>query len=78
MTKFDRAINRAKLLQAAADVVVDAARSDIRYDHRYVQVDEAEDTDYYNDTWLEAHLTPAGQELLDLAVEIAGQIEDLL
>ena len=78
MTKFAKVLNRAEFLEAAAKQVMEVAYAKVRYDDEYLSYEDTEETDHYNDEWLEAHLTPAGRELIDLARSVAAEIENIL
>lgn len=78
MNKFDKARFHIDLVEAASNAAVDAVWDKIRYDSRYVDCAEGEPTDWYNDEWLEAHLSEAGREYLEMAEEFADQIDKLL
>ena len=78
MNKFEKARFHVDLVEAASKAVVDAAWNKLRYDSNYVNYAEGESTDWYNDEWLEAHLTDDGREYLKMAREIADRIDRLL
>lgn len=78
MTKFAKVLNRAEFLEAAAKQVMEVAYGKVRYDDEYLSYEDTEGIDRYNDEWLEAHLTPAGRELIDLARSVAAEIENIL
>ena len=78
MNKFEKARFHVDLVEAASKAVVDAALNKLRYDSNYVNYAEGEPTDWYNDEWLESHLTDAGREYLKMAREFADQLDKLL
>ena len=78
MNKFEKARFHVDLVEAASNAVVSAAWSKIRYDSTYLDYDDSESPDWYNDEWLEAHLNDAGREYLKMAEEFAKQLDKLL
>ena len=78
MNKFEKARFHVDLVEAASKAVVDATWNKLRYDSNYVNYAEGEPTDWYNDEWLEAHLTDDGREYFKMAKEIADRIDRLL
>lgn len=78
MTMFAKVANRAEFLEAAAKQVMEVAYAKVRYDDKYLHYEYTEETNRYNDEWLEAHLSPAGRELIDLARSVASEIENIL
>ena len=78
MNKFEKARFRVDLVEAASNAVVDAARCKVRYNSDYVNYDDSESPDWYDDEWLEAHLNDAGREYLKMAEEFTKQLDKLL
>ena len=78
MNKFEKARFHVDLVEAASKAAGEVAWDKIRYDSRYVDCAEDETPDWYNDDWLEAHLTDAGREYLKMAKEFADQLDKLL
>lgn len=78
MNKFEKARFHVDLVEAASKAVVDAAWYKIRYDSTYFDYDDSESPDWYDDSWLEAHLTDAGREYLNMAEEFTNQLDKLL
>lgn len=78
MTKFAKVFNRAQFLEEATKRVLDVAYDHIRWNEECLNYEDTEEADRYNDEWLEAHLTSEGQEWLDLARDVAAEIETLL
>ena len=78
MNKFEKARFNVDLVEAASKAAVDVAWSKIRYDFTYIDCADDETPDWYNNEWLEAHLTDDGRECLKMAKEIAGRIDRLL
>ena len=78
MNKFEKARFHVDLVEAASKAAVDTACNKLRYDSNYVDYAEGENTDWYNDEWLEAHLNDAGREYLKMAKEFADQLDKLL
>lgn len=78
MNKFEKARFHVDLIEAASNAVVSVAWSKIRYDSTYLDYDDSESPDWYNDEWLEAHLNDAGREYLKMAEEFTKQLDKLL
>ena len=78
MNKFEKARVNVDLVEAASKAAIGVAWNKIRYDSTYFDYVKGEPTDWYNDEWLEAHLTDDGRECLKMAKEIAGRIDRLL
>ena len=78
MNKFEKARFHVDLVEAACKAVVDAAWCKVRYDSSYVDCADDEPAAWYDDEWLEAHLTDAGREYLKMAKEFADQLDKLL
>ena len=78
MNKFEKARFHVDLVEAASKAVVDVAQCKVRYDSNYVNYDDSESPDWYNDEWLEAHVNDAGREYLKMAEEFAKQLDKLL
>ena len=74
MNKLAKVKLSAELLEAAARAVRDAALDKIRYNDDY----RLELDDRWNDTELLSKLTPAGQEILDVAEQLVARIEGLI
>ena len=74
MNKLAKVKLTAELLEAAADAVRDAALDKIRYNDDY----RLELDDRWNDTELLSKLTPAGQEILDVAELLVTRLEGLI
>ena len=78
MNKFDKARFQIDLVEAASKAVVDAAWCKVRYDSSYVDCADDESPEWYNDEWLETHLTDDGREYLKMAKAFADQLDKLL
>ena len=78
MNKFEKARFHVDLVEAASNAVVDAAWSKIRYDSSYFNYDDSESPEWYDDEWLEAHVSDAGREYLKMAEEFTKQLDKLL
>ena len=78
MNKFEKARFHVDLVETASKAVVDAVWCKARYDSRYVDCADDESSEWYNDEWLEAHLTDAGREYLQMARAFADQLYQLL
>lgn len=78
MNKFEKARFHVDLVEAASKAVVDAACNKVRYDSNYVEYDDSESPEWYDDEWLEFHLNAAGREYLKMAKEFADQLDKLL
>ena len=78
MNKFEKARFHVDLVEAASKAAVDAVWSKIRYDSSYVDCADDESPEWYNDEWLETHLTDDGREYLKLAKAFADQLDKLL
>lgn len=74
MNKLAKVKLTAELLEAAADAVRSAALDKIRYNDDY----RLELDDRWNDTELLSKLTPAGQEILDVAELLVARLEGLV
>ena len=74
MNKLAKVKLTAELLEAAAKAVHDAALDKIRYNVDY----HLELDDRWNDTELLSKLTPAGQEMLDVAELLVTRLEGLI
>lgn len=78
MNKFDKARFHVDLVEAASKAAIDAVWCKIRYDSTYLDYDDSECPDWYDDEWLETHMNEAGREYLKVAKEFAERIEKLL
>ena len=78
MNKFEKARFHVDLVEAASKAAIEAAWDKIRYDSTYLDYDDSESPDWYNDEWLEAHVNDAGREYLKMAEEFAKQLDKLL
>ena len=78
MNKFDKARFHVDLVEAASKAAIDAVWCKIRYDSTYLDYDDPECPDWYDDEWLETHMNEAGREYLKVAKEFAEKIEGLL
>ena len=78
MNKFDKARFHVDLVEAASKAAIDAVWCKIRYDSTYLDYDDSECPDWYDDEWLETHMNEAGREYLKVAKEFAEKIEKLL
>lgn len=74
MNKFAKTILSAELLEAAADVVRSEALNKIRSNENYHLACE----DLCCDAELLSKLTPAGDEILEVAEELAFRLESLI
>ena len=74
MNKFTKTILSAELLEAAADTVRSEALNKIRSNEDYHLACE----DLWCDAELLSKLTPAGDEILEVAEEIAFRLESLI
>ena len=74
MNKFAKTILSAELLEAAADTVRSAALDKIRWNGDcHLELD-----DRWSEAELLSKLTPAGDEVLEVAKELAARIEELI
>ena len=78
MNKFEKARFHVDLVEAASKAVVDAVWCKVRYDSSYVDCADDEPHEWYNDEWLETHLTDDGREYLKMAKAFADQLDKLL
>ena len=74
MNKLAKIKLSAELLEAAADSVRTAALDKIRWSDEY----HLELEDRWSDAELLSKLTPAGDEILEVAEELAARIEELI
>ena len=74
MKKLAKIKLSAELLEAAADSVRIAALDKIRWNDEY----HLELEDRWSDAELLSKLTPAGDELLEVAEELAARIEEMI
>ena len=74
MKKLAKIKLSAELLEAAADAVRSAALDKIRWSADY----HLECDDRWCDAELLSKLTPAGDEILEVAEELAARIEELI
>ena len=74
MNKFAKTVLSAELLEAAADTVRSEALNKIRSNEDYHLACE----DLWCDAELLSKLTPAGDEILEVAEEIAFRLESLI
>ena len=74
MNKFAKTILSAELLEAAADTVRSEALNKIRSNEDYHLACE----DLWCDAELLNKLTPAGDEILEIAEELAFRLESLI
>lgn len=74
MNKFAKTILSAELLEAAADTVRSEALNKIRSNEDY----HLECDDRWSDAELLSKLTPAGDEVLEVAEELAFRLESLI
>ena len=74
MNKFTKMKLTAEMLEAAVEAVRSTALDKIRFDDDY----RLECEDRWNDTELLSKLTPAGQEVLDVAEQLVARIEGLI
>ena len=74
MKKFAKIKLSAELLEAAADSVRSAALDKIRWSDEY----HLECEDRWSDAELLSKLTPAGDEILDVAEQLVARIEGLV
>ena len=74
MKKLAKIKLSAELLEAAADSVRTAALDKIRWSDEY----HLELEDRWSDAELLSKLTPAGDEILEVAEELAFKIEELI
>lgn len=78
MNKFEKVRFHVDLVEAASKAVMNAARCRVRYDSDYVKYDDSESPDWYDDSWLDDHVTDAGREYLNMAEEFSEQLNELL
>ena len=74
MNKFTKMKLTAEMLEAAVEAVRSTALDKIRFDDDY----RLECEDRWNDTELLSKLTPAGQEVLDVAEQLVARIEGIV
>ena len=74
MNKFAKIKLSAELLEAAADSIRIAALDKIRWNDKY----HLECEDHWSDAELLSKLTPAGDEVLEVAEELAFRLEGLI
>ena len=74
MKKLEKIKLSAELLEAAADSVRTAALDKIRWSDDY----HLELEDRWSDAELLSKLTPAGDEILEVAEELAARIEEMI
>ena len=74
MKKLAKIKLSAELLEAAADSVRTAALDKIRWSDEY----HLELEDRWSDAELLSKLTPAGDEVLEVAEELASRIEEMI
>ena len=74
MNKFAKIKLSAELLEAAADAVRSVALDKIRWSNKY----HLECEDRWSDAELLSKLTPAGDEVLEVAEELAFRLEGLI
>ena len=74
MKKLTKIKLSAELLEAAADSVRTAALDKIRWSDDY----HLECEDRWSDAELLSKLTPAGDEILEVAEELAARIEEMI
>lgn len=74
MNKLAKVKLTAELLEAAGGALRSAALDKIRWNDDY----HLELDDRWNDAELLAKLTPAGQEILDIAEQLVAQIEEII
>lgn len=74
MNKFTKMKLTAEMLEAAAGAVRSAALDKIRWNGDY----HLECEDRWNDDELLTKLTPAGDEILDVAEQLVGRIEGIV
>lgn len=74
MKKLAKIKLSAELLEAAADSVRTAALDKIRWSDEY----HLELDDRWSDAELLSKLTPAGDEILEVAEELAARIEEMI
>ena len=74
MNKLAKIKLSAELLEAAADAARSAALDKIRWSDDY----HLELEDRWSDAELLSKLTPAGDEVLEVAEELAARIEELI
>ena len=73
MNKFTKVKLAAEMLEAAVEAVRDAACGKIRHNYYHLELD-----DRWNDAELLSKLTPAGQEILDVAEQLVARIEEII
>ena len=78
MNKFEKARFHVDLVEAASKAVVDAAWGRLRYNSDYFNYSEDEAPNWYDDEWLDDHVTDAGREYLNMAEEFSEQLDKLL
>lgn len=74
MNKFAKMKLTAELLEAAANAVRSTALDKIRWNDEY----HLECADHWNDDELLRKLTPAGDEVLDVAEQLVARIEGII
>ena len=78
MNKFEKARFHVDLVEAASKAAIEVAWYKLRYASSYVTCADDETPEWYNDEWLESHLTEDGREYLKMAREFADQLDKLL
>ena len=78
MNKFEKVRFHVDLVEAASKAAIEVAWYKLRYASSYVNCSDEETPEWYNDEWLEAHLTEDGREYLKMAREFADQLDKLL
>ena len=78
MNKFEKARFHVDLVEAASKAAIEVAWDKIRYNTSYFDYEDPASPEWFNDEWLEAHLTDDGREYLKMAKEIADRIDRLL
>lgn len=78
MNKFEKARFHVDMVEAASKAAIETAWGKIRYESKYLDYDDSEVPEWYNDEWLETHLNEAGYEYFKVAKEFADQIDKLL
>ena len=78
MNKFEKARFHVDLVEAASKAVIGAAWDRLRYNSDYFDYSEDEAPNWYDNSWLDDHVTDAGREYLNMAEEFSEQIDKLL
>lgn len=79
MNKFKKAKLRIEMLEAACEAIIDTARREARYNEsEYLDDDYDSDQGWRDPGYFKQHLNAQGQELLELAQDLAARVEGLM